>query len=173
MRPKLISDAQIEETCRGLFARIRHVTLDEVGAELRRRYGAIGRRARLARIFSLVQRDHNLLDNTPPLAEAGEPANWAQQLEKAERRARESEERELANQRFFARRYAEQCDQLERERAAWYASRDPEVRPEQYLRLYQRAAALWDRLSKYEKVEPLLGEPEAKPGAPKEGVLET
>jgi hypothetical protein len=75
------------------------------------------------------------------------------ELAEAERRAARAEELERRHQDFWAARYQEKVEELQ---GAMSLRNPPGVSSEQYLRLYQRAAELARRLSRYEEVEPLL-----------------
>jgi hypothetical protein len=162
MRPKKLSDQQIEGVCRDLHARSRHVLFEDVTQELRSRFAAQGRAARVASILKRVRNELEVLTapdfSATKTATPFDQTDLLKRLAAAEQRATESEAREHSNQRFFARRYAEQLDQLEAEKAHWYATRGAGVSSAQYLRLYQRAASIRQRLARYESVEPLVGE---------------
>jgi hypothetical protein len=149
MRRKLTSE-QIRSTCFAVLERSRSATVREVEVELQSIYGASGRRERVNNILHSAKLQWK--------AEAATADDWditslRRQLLDAQRRAERAEALERSHQDFWAARYAEKLVSLE--------SRVQPVRPtgvssEQYLRLYRRAAELWNRLARYEEVGPLL-----------------
>ena len=127
----------------------RSATVREVEVELQSIYGASGRRERVNNILHSVKvqwkAEASVADS--------DITSLQRQLLDAQRRAERAEALERSHQDFWAARYAEKLASLE--------SRVQPVRPtgvssEQYLRLYRRAAELWNRLGQYEEVGPLL-----------------
>lgn len=148
MNRKLTLD-QIEVVCRDLLRSIRRVTVRAVMIELHRRYGAAGRTERVSEILRRLEASGTF---NPP-REPADTAALLQRLEVAEARAARSEEMERRHQEYWAKRYAEKADELERRYAAGMKAR-PAITTDQYLRLQQRAAELARRLSQYESVDP-------------------
>jgi len=149
MHRKLTSE-QIRATCKEMLTRSRSVTVREVMARLRTEYGAGGRTERVSRILQSV------LKEWQPEAAVVEDADTAvlrRQLSDALTRAARAEELERRHQDFWAARYDERMAELERQVPPPSASG---VSSEQYLRLYRRAAELWNRLARYEEVGALL-----------------
>ena len=85
------------------------------------------------------------------------------QLKAAVERASRAEEREIQHQDYWATRFAERLEELERMHAT-QLSLTTQRASERYLRLYQWSAQLAERLSRYEVVEPPAVE--AKSGGP-------
>lgn len=146
-----LSPAQIEATCRHLLNQRGRVTVRAVMAELRRRHGACGRTERVSEIMGQLQIDRG------SQAGSDQPTDTAALLERlraAEARAERSEEIERRHQDFWAKRYADKADELERRYRAALDSR-PSITINQYLRLQQRIAELSRRLAQYEAVQDL------------------
>jgi hypothetical protein len=151
MRPRRISDQQIEGVCRTLLGVRRRVGIREVMSQLRRAYGAVGRTERIAAVLSRVTAEIPVGIGAAPAPEDLETLQ--QKLRLAEERAQRAEEREIQHQDYWARRYAERLEELERAHAGQLSSAT-RIASERYLRLYQWAAQLRGRLSRYERVEP-------------------
>lgn len=151
MNRKLTSE-QIESTCRELLGGRRHVTVRDAMAELQRRHGAAGRTERVSRILSRLE-THQPFEPTHVEAPAPDATALLERLDAAEARAARSEEMERRHQDYWAERYAEKADELERKYSAILQARPP-ITTDQYLRLQRRVAELSRRLSKYEDVEP-------------------
>ena len=145
MNRKLSSD-QIEAVCRELLARQRSVTVRGVMAELRSRYGASGRTNRVTEILRRVERS---LPVGASSSDSSEITALRERLQAAEVRAARSEEMERHHQDYWAKRYVEKVDELERKYAALLRSR-PAITTDDYLRLQQRVAELTRRLAEYE-----------------------
>src|SRR5581483_11928003 len=152
MQQRRISDQQIEEACRALLNERRRVGVRDVMHQLRASQGAVGRTARVAAILSRVMAECPAFrPPPPPLPE--ELDDLQSKLRLALERAIRAEEREVQHQDYWARRYAERLEELERLHATQLSSATQNA-SERYLRLYQWAAQLKDRLSRYEVVEP-------------------
>ena len=171
MRPKRVSDDQIENACGALLAVSRVVTFRDVCVELRRRHGASGRAARVNQILGRMRISVQVISlpasasRTEPRSDDATAMAWLEERVRiAEQRALCAEERDRRNQDFFANRYAQQRAQLAHERAMLYEPRAGGVSAEQYSRIYQRASYFRNRLATYEVVEPLLAEAEEVPG---------
>ena len=141
-----LSDAVIAETCRELLQLQRRVTVRRVSEELRRRYRASGKNARVARILR-EQSEHLAMPSYEGTPDA-EIARLQAALREAERqraeaiaRAELSEQRERSHQDLWAQRVAERMDENERKLAAAIKRYEREA-AEQQLRLYQRIAEL-------------------------------
>ena len=141
-----LSDAEIEQTCRALLQARRRVTVRQVSEELRRRYRASGKNARVARILR-EQSEHMAVPRYEDTPEA-EIASLRAELQRAERqraaaiaRAELSEERERSHQDWWARRIAERMDENDRRLAAAIKRHERES-AERQLRLHQRIAEL-------------------------------
>lgn len=148
MHRKLTAD-QIRDVCKGMLLRSNHPSVNSVVAELRQRYGASGRRERVAEIL------RGLIGQQEPrqyAVESSDLASLRQQLFEAQQRAARAEELERRHQDFWAARYQEKLAELQ---YRVVAPSSTGVSSEQYLRLYQRAAELASRLARYEEVEPL------------------
>ena len=145
-----LAPEQIEATCRDMLAGRRRVTVRAVMAELRCRHQACGRTERVSEILRRVEA-RRALDppNDPPSADV---AALLDRLQAAEARAARAEELERHHQDFWAMRYAEKADELERRYAAALQAR-PAITTDQYLRLQQRAAELARRLAQYEPLD--------------------
>jgi hypothetical protein len=155
MRPRRISDQQIEGMCRALLETRRRVGIREVMSELRRAYGAVGRTERVAAALSRVAAEIPVGPQPTPASRELEALQ--ERLRVAEQRAQRAEEREIQHQDYWARRYIERVEELERTHARQLSSATQGA-SERYLRLYQWAAKLTNRLSRYELVEPLAME---------------
>lgn len=151
MRPRRISDQQIEVVCRALLEGRRRVGVREVMSQLRMAYGAVGRTERVAAALSRVTAEIPVGIRPPPAPQ--KLGTLQEKLRLAEERAQRAENREIQHQDYWARRYAERVDELERVHAAQLGSANQSA-SERYLRLYQWAAQLRSRLSRYEVVEP-------------------
>ena len=150
MRRKLTSE-QIRTTCLAVLKRSRSATVREVLAELQSNYGASGRRERVNNILRSVVAQWKA---EAPTAEDPDITSQRRQLLDAQRRAERAEALERSHQDFWAARYGEKLADLESRRMQPPGTSG--VSPEQYLRLYRRAAELWNRLARYEEVGPLL-----------------
>jgi len=140
---------QIEAACRDLLSSANRVTVRAVMAELHRRHGATGR---TERVSGTLRRLEARRASDPP-REPADTAALRERLQAAEARALRSEERERRHQEYWAKRYAEKADELERRHATAMKDR-PAITTDHYLRLQQRAAELARRLSQYESVDP-------------------
>jgi hypothetical protein len=147
MHRKLTTE-QIREVCTEMLSRAEGASVSSVMIRLRERHGACGRTARVAKILSEALSE---LQRRP--AENVDVVVLRRELAEAERRAARAEELERRHQDFWAARYQEKVEELQ---GAMSLRNPPGVSSEQYLRLYQRAAELARRLSRYEEVEPLL-----------------
>jgi polyhydroxyalkanoate synthesis regulator phasin len=154
-----LSTDQIESACTDLFSTQARVTVNEVMARLKRLHGTGGRRARVAAI--LRQIESALPFRSPPPAEPSAIAELEQRLKAADERARRAEQRaalaeelERKHQDFWAARYDQKAQELER-RYATLEQTSTRASSEQLLRLYQRIAALTRRLSQYEPADPM------------------
>ena len=141
-----LSDATIESICRELLQARRRVTLRQVTEELRRRYRACGKNARVARILREVA------ERMAVPSGAGAPDTEIVRLREALRQAQHqaaasiaraelSEERERAHQDLWADRFAARSEENERRVAAAIQRHEREI-SEQQLRLHQRIAEL-------------------------------
>jgi hypothetical protein len=149
MRRKLTSE-QIRSTCLAVLERSRSATVREVEVELQSIYGASGRRERVNNILHSVKEQWKAEAAT---ADDSDITSLRRQLLDAQRRAERAEALERSHQDFWAARYAEKLVSLE---SRVQPARFTGVSSEQYLRLYRRAAELWNRLARYEEVGPLL-----------------
>ncbi|MGH8327856.1 MAG: hypothetical protein ACRET2_13975 [Steroidobacteraceae bacterium] len=147
-----LTPEQIEAACRDLLRSRHRVTLRAVMAELHHRHGATGRTERVSKILSRLEASREAFGPAHHQPSADITA-LLPRLQAAEARAARSEEIERQHQDYWARRYAEKADELERRYAAALKSR-PAITTDQYLRLQQRIAELARRLSQYESVEP-------------------
>ncbi len=146
-----LTPEQLESACRDLLMSRRRVTVRAVMAELRRRHGASGRTERVRQTLHRLDASQPLEPTRDPAA--SDTATLLERLQAAEARAARSEELERHHQDFWAKRYAEKADELERRYAAVLRAR-PAITTDQYLRLHQRIADLTRRLSRYESVDP-------------------
>jgi hypothetical protein len=149
---RLLTDEQIRSTCRQLSQTTRKPTTRQVSSDLRKQYGACGRSERVGEILRAVLEERVPTTGTSLAAES---RALKSELARANVRAVLSEKRERDHQDFYANQYAKKLAQFEA-RLAELQRVSRGVTAEQYLRLYQRAAELMHRLSKYENVEPLL-----------------
>ena len=147
MHRKLTTE-QIRRVCDEMLSQSQGASVASVMTRLRERHGASGRTARVAGILSEVLREFR-----SRLDENSDVTVLRRELAEAERRAARAEELERRHQDFWAERYREKVEELQ---VALGARKPTGVSSEQYLRLYQRAAELARRLSRYEEVEPLL-----------------
>jgi hypothetical protein len=147
LMPRGLSDRQIEQITRDLLARQRRVTVREVMLTLRARFGGCGRTERICLILKRLEADAQAMSAVRG-ANAQELEALQERVRVAEARAALSEERERQHQDLWAARYAEKVAQLERQPSR--TTKVLGVTHEQYLRVYQRAAELARRLSKYE-----------------------
>jgi hypothetical protein len=149
--PRLVTSAQIEEACSALL-RVRHrVGVRDVMRRLRELHGASGRTERVAIVLKRLQEVRTALP-LPATQEASPEvvAHLREQLRAAEERAARAEELERRHQDFWAERYAEKLQELERRFEA--LARDaPTVTTDPYLRACQRVVELERRLAQYER----------------------
>lgn len=136
----------IESTCRELLQARRRVTLREVTEELRGRYQACGKNARVARILRKVTESMGA-PSYEGTAE-GEILRLQDSLRATEQREREavaraelSEQRERSHQDLWARRIAERMDENDRRLAAALKQHEREASVK-HLQLHQRIAEL-------------------------------
>lgn len=136
----------IESICRELLQARRRVTLRQVTEELRRRFQASGKNARVARILREVAEELAIpsYEGTPE----GEILRLQGALRQAQARENEataraelSEQRERSHQDLWARRIAERMDENDRQLAAALRRHEREASV-QYLHLHQRIAEL-------------------------------
>lgn len=146
-----LTTEQIEAACRDLLSSNRRVTVRGVVAELRRRHGASGRMDRVGQILSRLESAQAFAPAGGGMS--GDVTALLARLKDAEARATRSEEIERRHQDYWAKRYAEKADELERKYAAALQAR-PAISTDQYLRLQHRVMRLMQRLSQYESVEP-------------------
>lgn len=144
MRQRLKPE-QIEQVCRELLAKHRHVTVRSVTAELRRLYGAAGRAERVCEIL------RETAARCPVELASGSIADLLVRLERAEKRAALAEDRERRHQDLWAARLVEKVDEVERRYAKALRAR-AEITVEQYLDLQRKLAELRRRLSQYEPI---------------------
>lgn len=145
MHLRLTTD-DIESACRELLRAHRRVTVRMVCRELRRRHNACGKSARVARILRDLADSVGLASHEGPAEQEiarlrSELAQAIERAEKAEKRALLAEERERAHQDFWAERYVQKLDELERQRAALVRAHE-RASTEEHLRLRQRIAWL-------------------------------
>jgi hypothetical protein len=145
--PRGLSDRQIEQVTRELLSRQRRVTVREVMLTLRARFGGCGRTERICLVLKRIEAEADAVSAIRG-ADAQEIAALQERVRVAEARAALSEERERQHQDLWAARYAEKIAQLDRQPSR--TTKAVGVTHEQYLRVYQRAAELARRLSKYE-----------------------
>jgi hypothetical protein len=154
MPKRLVPEAQIEEACRALFRTRRKVGVRDVARYLQELHGFKGRTERVAIVLKRVQEEQIALPSPPDQQpDQAALAPLLRQLREAERRAARAEELERRHQDFWADRYAEKLQELERRLEARRHDA-PTVTPEQYLRVSQRVVELERRLAQYEGVEP-------------------
>lgn len=149
MHRKLTSE-QIRDVCVELASNSAQPTVRAVMGELRARYGASGRTARVAEILRGVGKP---APSPVHVTESSDVASLRYELLRAEQRASRAEEIERRHQDFWAARYQEKVQELE-ERVV--QPQTAGVSSEQYLRVYRRLAELAERLALYEAVGPLL-----------------
>ena len=153
-----LSSEQIKRACRELLHERRHVSVRALMRELRQRHGAAGRTERVARLLKLVEDE--VAAARPSVEEGAEGIEKLhEQLRDAQARATRAEEIERSHQDFWARRYAEKVDELEKRYAAALKARAP-ISPDQYLRLHQEMAQLRRRLAQCEQGAEGAGSPE-------------
>jgi hypothetical protein len=143
-----LSDSQIERVTQELLAQHHRVTVRDVMGALRTRFGGCGRTERVCRILKQLEARSPAPQNAVAPAD-GEIEALRERVRAAEARAVLSEERERHHQDLWASRYAEKIADLEKHQPR-VVNRVTGVSHEQYLRVYQRAAELARRLSKYE-----------------------
>ena len=159
-----LSESSIEEACRTLLSQRRRVGVRDVMTYLRMQHGIAGRTERVAGIL----RREELRSSTvmpppnPPTLLPVELADLQEQLRLAEARALRAEDLERRHQDFWAARYDEKVQEIEK-RYADLLARNAAVTSDQYLRIHQVAADLARRLAQYEKVDPL---PQRRPATP-------
>ena len=151
MRPPKVTDQQIEEVCRTLLEGHRRVGVRDVMRRLRALYGSGGRTERVAAVLSRVMAERPVVGRPTPSPDEFEDLRG--KLKGALERAALAEQREIQHQDYWARRYAERLEELERAHAS-QLSTATRTASERYLRLYQWAAELTNRLRRYEVVEP-------------------
>jgi hypothetical protein len=157
-----LTTAQIQEVCHALLQVQRRVGRRDVMRELHRRYGAMGRCERVARILKRVGEGATVSPSQvgPEVATLIEQLRAAEERAgRAEQRASAAEEMERSHQDFWANRYAEKIVELQKRQAAMDLNAKRGVSPDEYLRIYRRAAELARRLAQYEPVEPLSRPP--------------
>src|ERR1700722_8437678 len=105
----MLSSAQIEGVCVELLSVSLEVSVRDVERELKRRYGASGRRERVAAILrrAKVEAPTPGATTNPAVESAG-----AELIAEAFARAARAEELERRHQDFWAERYAEKCEEL-------------------------------------------------------------
>jgi hypothetical protein len=120
-------------------------------AELHDRYGVKGRTERVAAVLRVEERSA-----LPSSAEPSELEALRERVRKAEERAAQAEKRaaraeemERSHQDFWAARYAEKAEELER-RFARLSAPASSVPADQYLKVCQLNAELTRRLELYE-----------------------
>jgi hypothetical protein len=127
----------------------------DVMRHLQQVHGTSGKTERVSRVLraSLLKHAH------PPVQLPSPPPDVTEllaRLRAAEARAERAEELERSHQDFWARRYDQQLEELERQKAALKRAPSSGVSAEKYLRVCQRAAELARRLAEYEPVEPFV-----------------
>lgn len=144
-----LSIEQIEAVCRELLRDRRRVSVRTVMVELRRRHGASGRTERVSRLLKQVEEGalEFPIERVPE-----EMERMREQLRAAEVRAARAEEIERSHQDYWARRYAEKADEMERQLSAALKRRAP-ISADEYLALHRRLAELTRRLAQYEGAE--------------------
>ena len=152
-----LSEQQIEITLRELLRRSRRVTVRDAMQALRERFGGCGRTERICRILRRLE--SQLLISAEELEILQELETLRERVRQAEARAALSEERERQHQDLWAARYAEKVAELEQQQVR-PGPRSTGVPPEQYLRVYQRAAELARRLARYEDPDKPSSQPE-------------
>lgn len=161
MWPRL-SNEQIEKVCRDLLGSQRRVGVREVMQRLRAEFGSVGRTERVAAVLNRLQAEcavPNSMPSSDEFLKLRDQLSAAEvRAERAEARAALSEERELKHQSYWAGRYGAKLDELELLHSAQLRAVGKSA-SERYLRLYQKAAQLAERLARYENVEPLVADP--------------
>ena len=161
MWPRL-SNEQIERACRDLLGSQRRVGVRDVTRRLRAEFGSVGRTERVAELLSRLQEEcavPNSMPSSDELLKLRAQLSTAEvRAEQAEARAALAEERELKHQSYWAGRYGARMDELELLHSAQLRAAG-KLASERYLRLYQKAAQLAERLARYENVEPLVADP--------------
>jgi hypothetical protein len=157
MPKQLLTLPQIEEACRALFRTHRKVGVRDVARYLQELHGFKGRTERIAIVLKHVQEEQVALPSPPDQQPDQDAlAQLLAKLRDAEWRATRAEELERRHQDFWADRYGEKLQELERRfEARGHDAPSPSVTPEQYLRVSQRVVELERRLAQYERVEPL------------------
>jgi hypothetical protein len=144
----------IEEACRTLLSRRRRVGVRDVMAYLRDQYGIAGRTERVAKILSQIEAESAVTPSNLSTPVPIELTDLQRQLRVSEARALRAEDLERHHQDFWAARYDEKVQEIEKRYAALHAQ-NTALTSEQYLRARQLAVELARRLAKYEKVEAL------------------
>lgn len=146
-----VASEQIEAAARALLRGRRQVTVQALRQELRSRHGAGGRTERIA---GVLRRMHQELSTVPPAGPGGEELEQLhQRVRDAEARAARAEQLERSHQDFWARRYGEKMDELERRYASALKGRAP-ISADQHLRLLQENAELRRRLLEHQQRGP-------------------
>lgn len=162
MWPRL-SDEQIEKVCRDLLGAQRRVGVRDVMRRLRAKFGSVGRTERVAGLLSRLQAECAVPNSVPSSDEflklRDRLGAVEVRAERAEARAALAEEREIKHQNYWAGRYGARLDELEQLHSAQLRAAG-KLASERYLRLYQKAAQLAERLARYEEVVPLSPVPE-------------
>jgi hypothetical protein len=162
MPGRRVTLAQIEEACGALLRIHRKVGVRDVTRYLHELHGFKGRTERVGIVLKRLQEEQITLPSPPVHHQADQEvlARLLRRLREAEERATRAEELERRHQDFWAERYAEKLQELERRFEA--RARDVStVTTEQYLRVSRRAAELEQRLAQYETVEPF--DPSTRP----------
>lgn len=142
-----LTDHQIEITVSDLLRRSRRVTVRDAMQALRDRFGGSGRTERVCQVLKRLESQLQISADEADVQQ--ELETLRARVKQAEARAALSEERERCHQDLWAARYAEKVAELEHQQARPGPS-STGITPEQYLRVYQRAAELARRLARYE-----------------------
>ena len=155
MPRRLVTLAQIEEACSALLRTHRKVGVRDVTRYLQELHGFKGRTERVAIVLKRLQAAQIALPSSPvEQSDRDVLTQLVRQLREAEGRAMRAEELERRHQDYWANRYAEKLQELERRFEARARDAPAAVTAEQYLRVSQRVAELERRLAQYERVEP-------------------
>lgn len=154
-RPRKLAREQIESTCRRLLRERREVRVADVREALRAEYGSCGRTERVSSVLREMSAATPLCAENPVNSSVEE---LQAQLRKAEARAALAEDREMRHQDYWAQRFDERTQELERKYAAELAALRRRPSSDDFLKVHQRLADALRRIAAYESGEiPLPG----------------
>jgi len=142
---KILSQDQITRTCKDMLRTHRRVTVRQVAQELRTRYGASGKNARIAkalRDLTKLTSLSELLTDSDTAQETAAKLYAAQELiAKLQERVSIAEDREQSHQDLWARRFSERADEYDKKYAALMRAREREL-SEMRLKYYKQISDL-------------------------------